>query len=47
MSVDIKQPVEESIQTEKRTCVKNAKETSTDAQDDERTDVGSASQTDV
>lgn len=47
MSADIKQPEEESIQTEEWTCVKNAKETSTDAQDDERTDVGNASQTDV
>lgn len=47
ISTDIKQPEEESIQTEEWMCVKNAKETSTDAQDAERTDVGNASQTDV
>lgn len=47
MSADIKQPEEESIQTEEWTCVKNAQETSTEAQDHERTDVDNACQTDV
>lgn len=46
MSSDIKQPEEESIQTEEWTCVKNAQETRTDAQEDERIEVD-ACQTDV
>lgn len=47
MSADIKQPEEESIQTEEWTCVKNAQETRTDAQEDERIEVDNACQTDV
>lgn len=47
LSADIKQPEEESIQTEEWTCVKNAQETRTDAQEDERIEVDNACQTDV
>lgn len=47
MSADIKQPEEESIQAEEWTCVKSTQETKTDAQEDERIEVGSACQSDV
>lgn len=47
MSADIKQPEEESIQTKEWTGVKNAQETRTDAQEDEKIEVDSACQTDV
>lgn len=47
INADIKQPEEECIQTEECACVKNAQETRTDAQEDERIEVDNSCQTDV
>lgn len=46
MSDGIKQPQDESIQIEERTCVKDGQETKTDPQEDERIDVGGTCVTD-
>lgn len=46
MSDGTKQPQEESIQIEERTCGKDGQETNTDPQEDERIDVGGTCQTD-